>query len=114
MRAINTEASLVWEDHSLHRSPRSALHMRCEVISISGFVGFTTYESWTLEVAPVVAFSFVPKHYRRHYSQSVGEELPGDPPRNYCPCGKTWDELVDSWTGYSVEDRDEKMYRLCL
>ena len=35
-------------------------------------------------------------------------------PRNYCPCGKTWDELVHSWNEFSVAERDKKMYRLCL
>ncbi|KAJ9613317.1 hypothetical protein H2200_003259 [Cladophialophora chaetospira] len=34
--------------------------------------------------------------------------------RNFCPCGKSWTELVQSWNGFSLQDRDEKLYRLCL
>ncbi|KIW82097.1 hypothetical protein Z517_05124 [Fonsecaea pedrosoi CBS 271.37] len=33
--------------------------------------------------------------------------------RNYCPCGKDWHQLVDSWCGISQEERDNRMYRLC-
>ena len=41
-----------------------------------------------------------------HPLESVG--------RNYCPCGNDWQALVQSWDGISQEERDKKMYRLCV
>ncbi len=34
--------------------------------------------------------------------------------RNFCPCGKTWGRLLKSWEGFTQEERDKKMYRMCL
>ena len=34
--------------------------------------------------------------------------------RNHCPCGKDWNQLVQSWGEFSQEERDKKMYRMCL
>ncbi|KAJ9613319.1 hypothetical protein H2200_003261 [Cladophialophora chaetospira] len=34
--------------------------------------------------------------------------------RNKCVCGKEWGDLVASWNSLSPEERDKKLYRLCL
>ncbi|KAJ9613322.1 hypothetical protein H2200_003264 [Cladophialophora chaetospira] len=104
IRSFNTGKNHLECDCYLAFSPDRGYHL-CNVCA-SGLYALvhTQYRFNRRKIYP----QHVPTKIREHGSpyEHLG--------RNHCLCGKSWQNIVDSWEEFSQDERDKRMFRMCL